>query len=57
MQAIIIQILIKVGSSLLIDLMRSGADELQKRRDNDFNDADKIKDVLSGVIINGRHKQ
>lgn len=57
MQAIIIQILIKVGSSLLIDLMRSGADELQKRIDNDFNDADKIKDVLSGVVINGRTKQ
>lgn len=57
MQAILINLLIKVGSNILIGLLRSGADELQKRRDNDFNDADKIKDALSGVVINGRTKQ
>ena len=41
----------------LINLMRAGADELEKRKDNDFNSADVIKDTLGGVKINGRADQ
>lgn len=54
MKSLIIGILIKVGSNLLINMMRAGADELERRRDNDFNSANIIKDALSGVKINGR---
>lgn len=54
MKSLIIGILIKVGSNLLINMMRAGADELEKRKDNDFNSANIIKDALSGVKINGR---
>lgn len=56
-QAILIKILVQVGSNLLINLLRSGADELQKRKDNDFSNADTIKTALDGVVINGRNKQ
>ena len=54
MKSLIIGILIKVGSNFLINLMRAGADELEKRKDNDFNSANVIKDALGGVKINGR---
>ena len=54
MKNLLISILIKVGSNFLINLMRAGADELEKRKDNDFNSADVIKDTLGGVKINGR---
>ena len=54
MKNLLISILIKVGSNFLINLMRAGADELEKRKDNDFNSADIIKDTLGGVKINGR---
>lgn len=54
MKNLLIGILIKVGSNFLINLMRAGADELEKRKDNDFNSADIIKDTLGGVKINGR---
>lgn len=54
MKKILIQILIKVGSSLLINIMRSGADELERRKDNDFDKATIIKDALDGVNINGK---
>ena len=53
MKNLLISILIKVGSNFLINLMRAGADELEKRKDNDFNSADVIKDTLGGVKING----
>lgn len=54
MKTILIQIIIKVGSSLLINLLRSGADELERRKDNDFDKATAIKDALDGVNINGK---
>ena len=54
MQAILIQILIKVGSSILIELLRKGADELERRSDNDFQQAGEVKNILSGVSINGK---
>ena len=54
MKTILIQILIKVGSNLLINLLRSGADELERRKDNDFDKATIIKDALDGVNINGK---
>ena len=57
MKSLLIGILIKVGSNLLINLLRAGADELEKRKDNDFNSANVIKDTLSGVKINGRAGQ
>lgn len=55
MQAIIIQILIRVGSAVLINLLRAGADELEKRKDNDFSESNKIKEVLNGVNISGKN--
>ena len=54
MKTILIQIMIKVGSNLLISLLRHGADELERRKDNDFSKAAAIKDVLDGVNINGK---
>lgn len=57
MQAIIINVLLKVGSHILINLLRKGADELEKRKDNDFGNATTIKKALEGVVINGRDKQ
>lgn len=54
MKTILIQILIKVGSDLLINLLRHGADELERRKDNDFGKAAAIKDALDGVNINGK---
>lgn len=54
MKTILIQILIKVGSSLLVDLLRKGADELERRKDNNFQQAGQIKDLLSGVNVNGK---
>ena len=54
MKTILIQILIKVGSNLLINLLRHGADELERRKDNDFSKAAVIKDALDGININGK---
>ena len=54
MKTILIQILIKVGSNLLINLLRYGADELERRKDNDFSKATDIKQLLDGVNINGK---
>ena len=54
MKTILIQILIKVGSNILVNLLRSGADELERRKDNDFDKATIIKDALDGVNINGK---
>ena len=54
MQTILIQILIKVGSSILIELLRKGADELERRKDNDFQQAGEVKSILSGVNVNGK---
>ena len=54
MKAILIQILIKVGSSLLINLLRQGADELERRKDNDFQQASNVKSLLDGVSVNGK---
>ena len=54
MKTILIQILIKVGSNILVNLLRYGADELERRKDNDFDKATIIKDALDGVNINGK---
>lgn len=55
MKTILINILIKVGSNMLINLLRKGADELEKRGDNDFYKAGDIKQLLDGVQINGKN--
>ena len=54
MKTILIQILIKVGSNLLINILRSGADELERRKDNDFSKATDVKQLLDGVSVNGK---
>lgn len=52
MKQLLIKILLKVGSDLLIKFLKSGADELQRRQDNDFDSADDIKRKLEDVNVN-----
>lgn len=56
MKTIIIQIALKLGTQLLIMLMRNIAEELEKRKDNDFEQAKDIVSILSGVHINGNKR-
>lgn len=51
MKAILVKILLKVGSELLINFLKSGAEELQKRNDNDFQQADNIKQTLESINV------
>ena len=52
MKQLLVKILLKVGSDLLIKFLKSGADELQRRQDNDFHSADDIKRKLEDVNVN-----
>ena len=54
MKQLLIKILLKVGSDLLINFLKSGAEELERRKDNDFESAGKIKQHLQGVSIDGK---
>lgn len=54
MKQLLIKILLKVGSDLLINFLKSGADELERRKDNDFESSGKIKQHLSGISVDGK---
>lgn len=54
MKALLIKILLKVGSDLLVTFLKKGAEELERRNDNDFQSADKVKQSLMGVKCNGQ---
>lgn len=51
MKALLVKILLKVGSELLINFLKSGAEELEKRKDNDFQQASSIKQTLESVNV------
>lgn len=56
MQQILIGIAIKLGSQLLIQLLRSVADELQQRTDNNFDKSAEVHAALDGVNVYGKKK-
>lgn len=54
MKELLVKILLKVGSDLLVNFLKSGAEELERRKDNDFESAGKIKEHLTGISIDGK---
>lgn len=51
MKQLLVKILLKVGSDLLINFLKSGAEELERRKDNDFKSASNIKQHLEDVTV------
>ena len=56
MQQILISIAVKLGSQLLINLLRSIADELQQRSDNNFDRSAEVHAALDGISVYGKKK-
>jgi hypothetical protein len=51
MKQLLIKFLLKVGSDLLINFLKRGAEELEKRDDNNFQSAGEVKKQLEGVEV------
>lgn len=54
-KTLLINIIVRAGSDFIIKLLRTGADVLESRKDNDFADAGSVKSILSGVKVNGKN--
>lgn len=51
MKALLIKILLKVGSDFLLNFLKRGAEELEKRNDNNFESAAEVKQLVEGVEV------
>lgn len=49
MKTLLINLVLKFGTELIIILIRKAADELERRKDNDFNKSNVIQSLMNGV--------